>query len=132
MNCSRCKKPMSTRYGDPTSPSAMDFCHGCAQEIGIYSLDELVLLSRNLDPHIGYNRDRIRKLILTALRGALRSGTTPDVSFPVVAFEVPNRSNTTVEPVRAFVEDGVLVQEFRITNGPRTGEILTMRTRMVP
>jgi hypothetical protein len=137
MDCSRCKKPMNTRYGAPSSTS-MDFCFGCAQEIGIYSLDELVLLSRMLDSYdestnfSSYNRDRIRKLILTALRGALRDGRTPDVSFPVVSFEVPNRDDVAAEPVRAFVEGDVLVQEFRIVGGPREGQILTMRTKMVP
>lgn len=138
-NCSRCDKQM--RVFDPLSDSQMDICYGCAQEIGIYSLDELIELSRNLDNHSewmtvdefydvwnprhGRNRDRIRKLIMTALRGALRGAT-------VKTIEVPDRGNTAAEPVRAFVEGDVLVQEFRIVGGPRKGEILTMRTRMVP
>lgn len=151
MTCSRCKKPMTYKYGSsPTSPSAMDFCSGCAAEIGIYSIDELVLLSRMLDnssewqtsdefyelwnPRTGYNRDRIRKLILTALRGALRGGvdSPQEVGFPVVSFEVPDRGNVAAEPVRVIVEGDTLIQEFRIVAGPRAGEILTMRTRMVP
>jgi hypothetical protein len=37
--------------------------------------------------------------------------------------------NSLVKWVRMFIEDDVLIQEFEILDGPRAGQILTLRSR---
>ena len=48
---------------------------------------------------------------------------------PTVTISIPDRGNGTVKPVRVYVENDVLIQEFEIVDGPRKGQILMLRTR---
>ena len=54
-----------------------------------------------------------------------------DKPFKVESFTVPDSGVKHAKPVRVFIDGDVLVQEFEIVGGPREGEILTLKTKMV-
>lgn len=67
-----------------------------------------------------------------AHRNGLLMPEIPKIDIPFTVFSVPKRADgaTAAKPVRAFVKDGVLIEEFEIVGGTREGEILTLKTKI--